>query len=289
MKSMLARSWMRSSSVLSVSLSALFAASVQAQNLLGTWEAMVDNERVVMEFRADQTVLLRGESGEPTQGHYLCDTYGTPIRLDLIGLQGGAYDDDARTIGIAEFLGPDTMRYCAARVLLDEPDPESKRPATFGADTLVFKRVKAAAAPPAPARAPPVVPQAPPAAAPVPAAAVPATASWPGTWALEFTFIRNTFNPAEQMRPWANLMCAFSQDGDNVRGSLGSGGTISAKAAGPGLVGTLRFGHDNHDWQVFALRLTDGPDAGEGIAIYAPRPGQDDERHIYRVKARRQP
>ncbi len=47
----------------------------------------------------------------------------------------------------------------------------------------------------------------------------------------------------------------------------------------------MRLSWDNHDWQVLALRMPAGAWEGEGIAIFAPRPEGDDERHIYFIKA----
>ena len=47
-----------------------------------------------------------------------------------------------------------------------------------------------------------------------------------------------------------------------------------------GLVGTLRFPWDDHEWLLFTLRLIDGTEAGEGIAVFAPRPKPDLVRHV---------
>ena len=118
------------------------------------------------------------------------------------------------------------------------------------------------------------------------------SSSFVGRWELVFEFLRDTAKPNQAVRPWLTFDAEFRQEGDQVVGSIkarerNTEGTITGNTTADGLVGTLRFSWDDHDWQLFALRLIDGTDAGEGIAIFAPNPNPDTQRHIYGVRCQR--
>ena len=113
-----------------------------------------------------------------------------------------------------------------------------------------------------------------------------------GRWELVFQFLRDTGNPNAPVRPWRTFDAEFRQEGDRLVGSItarGSNaqGTFNGAMTADGLVGTLRFPWDDHEWQLFTLRLSDGTDAGEGIAVFAPRPKPDLVRHVYSVRCQR--
>jgi len=243
--------------------------------ILGTWVLSDGTASTRLVFEADGTVSL-GTDTARSRGRFRLNTMTQPVELDLLDMRRAGTDAPEQVAGIVEFTGPDTLRICAERLPAGARDAASRRPREFADSdaTLVFTREKKALPPPGARSAAP------------PRAGEPADFS--GAWRFNFEFMRNTRNPDEGMHNWFGFDVQLTQDGDTVTGRMSGGqvsGVIRARAAGDGLVGTMRLSWDNHDWQVLALRMPAGAWEGEGIAIFAPRPEGDDERHIYFIKA----
>ena len=116
--------------------------------------------------------------------------------------------------------------------------------------------------------------------------------SFLGRWELVFEFLRDTANPNQPVRPWLTFDADFRQEGTQVIGTIkargrNTAGTITGGMTADGLVGTMRFSWDDHDWQLFTLRLIDGTDSGEGIAVFAPGPPPEKARHVYTIRCQR--
>lgn len=265
-------------------------------DLVGKWLADIGEERpCVFEFRADNTVRLlsRGITGE---GKYRVDASSAPIKMDLYDMKmtnkGLEQDRDMLAkfiVAIVVFPEPNRMRFCSADVKGKEK-PESVRPTDFEGDVLDFVREGSPAAL-APAN------NNPPATKGTPSQAVPQAALlhssistlFRGIWKIEFVFQRNTRNPDQTMHSWEVFDCMFIQRGNSIMGNLkganpGTTGTVTGTLTDAGLVGTMQMSHDDHNWQIFALRPI-STNLAEGVAIFAPHPQKDDEREIYWLKA----
>jgi hypothetical protein len=267
-------------------------------NLVGKWRTVgtEDIDTWTMDFRADGTIDGRGYEGMYFTGKYRIDNSTSPMQFDITELKG-TYADNKRSdmmVGIIEFRGADEIRLDGDAVRSDDERHTGNRPNKFSEGAFVLRRMTAVA--PVPQSVPPPAPAA--VGAPVAAPAAIETARvrganpFAGRWELAFEFMRNTGNPGEAAYKWQTFDAEFRPDGDLIAGSLKSRngnptGTVKGGLTDDGLVGTLRLSWDNHDWQVFTLRFINGTDSGEGIAIFAPRPDTDAERHVYLIKFRR--
>ena len=129
-----------------------------------------------------------------------------------------------------------------------------------------------------------------PAAAPAaPAPSAPAAAATPelfdGTWTAAFTFERNTRNTAEQPHPWIIFRLRLQQTGQQVTGTLEGTdnnvtGTVSGRADGSMLKGTMRLSWDSQDWETFNLNLDAGGAGGNGTAVFR---ANEREQHFYSI------
>ena len=129
-----------------------------------------------------------------------------------------------------------------------------------------------------------------PAAAPAaPAPSAPAAAATPelfdGTWTAAFTFERNTRNTAEQPHPWIIFRLRLQQTGQQVTGTLEGTdnnvtGTVSGRADGSMLKGTMRLSWDSQDCETFNLNLDAGGAGGNGTAVFR---ANEREQHFYSI------
>jgi hypothetical protein len=262
------------------------AGAADLPDLTGEWEADIGaKQQCVLDFRTNQTIRLSSK-GVSVEGYYRLDPTSAPIKLDLYDMMptGGKtnkYSVPQLIVAIIQFSDSNRMLFCSADVRSGETNSEAMRPAKFEGDVLNFTRKGFVAPPPA---EPPPPPQ--------PAPHRPTNAAFfQGNWQIEFVFQRNTKNPDEAPQSWATFDCSFIQKGTVIMGSLkGTNGTAPAIVTGnlteAGIVGTMRMPLDDHNWQIFALRPI-STNMAEGVAIFAPRPNQDDERDIYWLKARR--
>ena len=106
-----------------------------------------------------------------------------------------------------------------------------------------------------------------------------------GAWTAAFTFERNTRNTAEVRHPWIVFRMRLQQTGQTVTGTLEGTdnnvtGTVSGKATGGVLQGTIRLSWDSQDWETFNLNLDTSGSSGNGTAVFR---ANEREQHFYSV------
>jgi hypothetical protein len=111
-----------------------------------------------------------------------------------------------------------------------------------------------------------------------------------GKWIAQFTFVKNTRNPAEPGHPWFAFACTMTQRVAAVHGSLKAvNGNVSGVLSGSGedgqFHGTMRLSWDQHDWEELTLNLNEDAMEATGQAVFR---ASENERHYYNLVLRRE-